>query len=106
MATLYGGVSGIGRNAIASAFKATGSGMSNVAKGAWHHKSTIGLFSVGTAALGLTMINAGIRTSRSFRRGILPNTAYPVSSGQFGYRTARDAGPAGIAGLKFQFRRR
>ena len=39
-------------------------------------------------------------------RGILPNTQYPAASGMFGTRTSAQAGPAGIEGLKFNFRRR
>jgi hypothetical protein len=38
-------------------------------------------------------------------KATLPNTAYPSASGKFGVRTG-GAGPAGIEGMRFNFRRR
>ncbi len=51
-------------------------------------------------ALGLTHMG------QNAMAGLYPRSAYPLSFGQYGFRTAAEAGPAGIAGLKFQFRRR
>jgi len=66
----------------------------------------IGVSAFATAALGITAINTATKVTRAFRRGLLPNTAHAAGGGQFGFRTARDAGPAGIEGLRFQFRRK
>lgn len=62
-----------------------------------------GLFSAGIAAFAIK----GVSTfGEGIMRGVAPNTYYPATSGRFGVRTAAQAGPAGIEGLKFQFRRR
>ena len=67
-----------------------------------------GLLAAGMTGMGIaskaTMGTFGI--ANKTLRGIMPNTYYPAASGQFGVRTSTQAGPAGIEGLKFNFRRR
>lgn len=60
----------------------------------------------GVASIGLYAANQVTRKMVNIQGSVFPNTITPAGTGRFGIRTARDAGPAGIEGLKFQFRRR
>jgi hypothetical protein len=61
---------------------------------------------IGAAGALSSLALGAKRVSDNFLKGLLPNTAYPASSGSYGFRTASDAGPAGLAGLRFNFRRK
>jgi hypothetical protein len=60
----------------------------------------------GAGYIGLGTMIYGSNVSTNVLKGLHPGSAYPVSSGRFGTRTASQAGPAGIQGLKFNFRRK
>jgi hypothetical protein len=99
-------------------FGRTGKFFANTVKGADFGKIKkpikYGIMGTGGAmALGLGALGAGSAFTKGVfgvanktMRGILPNTYYPAASGMFGTRTSTQAGPAGIEGLKFNFRRR
>lgn len=61
---------------------------------------------MGAVGIGSAVTKKAFGVANNAMRGILPNTYYPAASGRFGVRTASQAGPAGIEGLKFNFRRR
>ena len=60
----------------------------------------------GVAGVGSSLAKGAFGVANKTMRGILPNSQYPAASGMFGTRTASQAGPAGIEGLRFNFRRR
>lgn len=67
-----------------------------------------GLATGGAAlgAIGLMKLTMGAeRFRRNIVRGLYPNTASPAGGGKFG-ANAGPAAPAGIDGLKFNFRRK
>ena len=67
-------------------------------------------YPVGMAAIGIGI--AGMATKwalnqgNSFMRSAYPNSHYPQGSGQYGFRSGAKQGTPGIAGLRFQFRRK
>ena len=103
-------------NALHAASRGSVSRMapSTMVSGGWNRVRA----GIGRTALGLTAVAAGAtmavtgvgvmatRFSNSVLRTLHPNSSYPMAYGSYGYRTAADAGPAGLVGLKFQFRRR
>lgn len=65
--------------------------------------AAIGFAPVGAAA---HLAGTASRFMTGMMNGIFPNTIYPQASGRFGLRTSTQAGPAGIEGLRFNFRRK
>jgi len=58
-----------------------------------------------TAGLGMKGTMWLEKSRMNILKSILPNTAYPSTSGRFGVRTG-GGGPAGIEGMRFNFRRK
>lgn len=62
-----------------------------------------GLAGIGAAALGATAAYKLSNFREGLTRGLFPNSAMPMESGMYGHRTSSQ--PAGIGGLRFNFRR-
>jgi len=62
-----------------------------------------GLAGIGAAALGATAVYKLSNFRDGLARGLFPNSSMPMESGMYGHRTSSQ--PAGIGGLRFNFRR-
>lgn len=65
----------------------------------------IGIAALTTGILSKTM-KSTTNIGNNFMRGLHPRSSYPVASGRFGVRVSSQSTPAGISGLKFNFRKR
>lgn len=63
----------------------------------------LGIAGLGAAALGATAAYKLSNFREGLVRGLFPGSAMPMEAGTFGTRTT--AQPAGIGGLRFNFRR-
>jgi hypothetical protein len=97
-----------GRTVTGAAAIGRGMGMSGLTMARHVAKNPAVTLAVGGGALGTAFgVGKGLtRTANKAMAGLMPNTAYPAASGRFGVRTASQAGPAGIQGLRFNFKRK
>lgn len=65
-----------------------------------------GLVLSATFGLGAKAALSVSRFGEGMMKGMYPRSSYPLAYGKHGFRTAAQAGPAGINGLKFNFRRK
>ena len=82
-------------------------GIVNASKFAFNNKKKTAFYGIAGGLGAASVIGkSGFGIANKTMRGILPNTQYPAASGRFGVRTSTQAGPAGIDGLKFNYRRK
>jgi hypothetical protein len=90
-------------------------GRRNFGRGLNPETSLVSKIGTGTAITGMAVGALGTigmktvpwleKSRMNILKATLPNTAYPSASGKFGVRTG-GAGPAGIEGMRFNFRRK
>ena len=68
----------------------------------WRGSATIATIGLAGAA-GVSAVKGTERLRQGINRGLFPGNAYPSEAGRFGIRT--NTSPAGLSGVRFNYRR-